>query len=103
MATKKKSRNITVQEARKLRNGDPSIEEMESFFSRRDSLLAALKNPVDILEYSPMILCRIWTQNPDLPYPELSKQERATIKGRYIEAERAKKRAEQKATEQKKK
>lgn len=102
MATKrKKSRNVTSQEARKLRSGDPSIQDMVDFFQRRDSFLASVKNPVDILEYSPMILCSIWTRDPDIPPQLLTKQERATQKGRYIESERARERAKQKVKEQK--
>jgi hypothetical protein len=88
-----------VREARKLRDGDAPFEDMVDFFQRRDDFLASLKNPVDILEYSPMVLKWEWSRDIE-PDHLTTKRERATIKGRRIEAERARKRAKAEAKAQ---
>jgi hypothetical protein len=90
---------MNMREVRKIRDGEMSHEDMADFFKRRDAFLASVKNPVDILEYSPMVLRFVWTRDIE-PEHLTTKRERATIKGRKIEQERARERAKAKVKAQ---
>lgn len=87
-AAKKPQKNtVSVQEAKNLRNGNPDMGTLVEFFERRERFFSHFKNSNvdDYLEFSPMPLTHAWSEQNAHPKPYITKQDRATAKGRAKE------------------
>ncbi len=89
---KKKNRSFVIQpkEVMEVRHGNPSMEELREYCEKRDRYVDAYGDRIaDFLEISPMVPCDRWNKDPeDTDGDLLTKQERATAKGRRLAAEK---------------
>jgi hypothetical protein len=85
-AAKKPLKNtVSVREVQELRAGNPDMETLVEFFERRERFFSNFKEIGDRLEFSPMYLIRAWENPEPNPQPFMTKQDRATAKGRAKE------------------